>query len=752
MLPRLARLLLLALLIGAAAGAAAQAAPKAPGAGPAAPKAQAADATPSADAKPTAAPSRPLRPADAGVPQRPRRCTPYDVARASKVSGTGLTGNRHVVRDSRLADEGETWNGTRAVRLNDHNARLVMDMRLERELGYLVLQGDNNDHYRVEASTDGKRYKVIWNARPAKGGHGLRTRHVELKKKVKARYLRIGARRGDGYYSVSEVRAYCDKPKVWPPALTIPPPKTGWHAIDNPMMVNIKGGIAAAGVVVLLLFMWAEWRRRRERWLRYTRNTLLALIGCASFFSWWNLGHFHFDHYVHIWEHYHYFIGAKYGPELRYSHIYECTAQADIEDGLRRRVRGRKIRDLATDNQLRSTEPILQDPTRCKQHFSKDRWQQFRKDIRFFRGRFSRDRWDQSQSDHGYNATPVWAIAGRLIADETKLSWKAIEQIAWIDSVLLFVMWAAVFWAFGWQGACVALIYWGCNFPARFYWNGGSFLRYDWLFWMVIGLCLLKRERHFGAGLALTYATLLRVFPGFLVAALVLKVLYRMGKERRFVLSRAHAIFAAGCITAMAILIPASSWATDGLDAWQQFAENSEKHLSTALTNNMGLKTVLGYDFATRAKRMRNTELSDPFAEWKAARAHYYEISKPIMFVLVVLFCFLLARAGDRSEDWETACLGAGLVVMAVELTCYYYGFLLAYGLLWPRRKLPGLLAAALASATCWISHLPWNDDHFAGMSLASVVAVVVVTIHAAFAKSTERPQPTSPAPVELRR
>ena len=59
-------------------------------------------------------------------------------------------------------------------------------------------------------------------------------------------------------------------------------------------------------------------------------DTSLAIIGLFSFYGWWNLGHYHFDHYVHIWEHYHYYVGAKYGPELRFARLYECTAAADM--------------------------------------------------------------------------------------------------------------------------------------------------------------------------------------------------------------------------------------------------------------------------------------------------------------------------------------------------------------------------------------------------------------------------------------
>jgi hypothetical protein len=416
--------------------------------------------------------------------------------------------------------------------------------------------------------------------------------------------------------------------------------------------------------------------------------------------------------------------------------LYECTAVADMADGLRARVKKRKMRDLGETNQLGTTDVIVADPKRCTDHFTPERWDAFRADIRFFRGRFSRDRWDESQGDHGYNGTPVWGLLGRTIADYGPVTWDKIRAVAWIDTGLLVVMWAVVWWAFGWQSMCVALLYWGYNFPARFYWNGGSMLRYDWMLWLVVGICFLRKRWHFAGGMALTYATLLRVFPGFVVAALVLKALARMIRLRRLVVSRGHLTFAAGCIAAMLSLIPASSWSTNGLDAWQEFAHNSQKHLKTALTNNMGLKTALGYDFPTAAKKMRNDTLSDPFQEWKDAREYYYGKSKPVLFGLLVLFCILLARAADREPDWAAACLGAGLIPLAAELTCYYYGFLLTYGLLWARRKLPGILATALAGLTCLLSEvISWNDDHFAAMSALTFATIVAVTWQSAFGR-----------------
>lgn len=495
-----------------------------------------------------------------------------------------------------------------------------------------------------------------------------------------------------------------------------------------------------AGVALGLLLAWLRWARHPIS-ARHTATLLLGAMGLFGFAGWWNIGHFHFDHYVHIWEHYHYFIGAKYGPELRYSRIYECTAVADYLDGYGARVRARDMRQLGTDNNLGTSAEILKHPERCKDHFSRERWAAFRKDIRFFRARFSKERWDRSQTDHGYNATPVWGIAARLLADQAgTLTWRTIERLATIDSLMLIAMWLAILWAFGWQAAAVALIYWGCNFPARFYWNGGAFLRYDWLFTLGLGLCALRRNKHFLGGVALTLSTGLRVFPGLIIATLLIKAIARMVQARRIAISPEHARFAAGCITTIALLIPASHWSMDGLDAWSQFAQNSEKHLKTALTNNMGLKTVLGYDYGTRAAVMRNDKKLDPFQDWKDARVYYYAKRKPLLYLLIGLFMAVLAVATTRDdEDWMTACLGVGLIPIAVELTCYYYGFLFAYGLMWPRRKLPGILAAALAGLTNILNELPWNDDKYVAMSLATVVVVTIVTAHVAFGRRSRR-------------
>jgi hypothetical protein len=243
---------------------------------------------------PTATPATPAAPAAAGTTAgADDGCSTVDLVRSALVTSAATQGPLRAVQDATLLVEGSAWDAPQALRLNA-GGRLSIDLRAEHDLRYLALQGDNNDLYAVEASLDGVTYRPLWTAPVYSEGIGLRTRFVALPKAERARYLRVHGVGGDNFYSISELRAYCKAPKPWPLALNLPPVKHGWYALDNDNMIIIKGWVAAFGVVVLLL----QWLLR-GRWkpLDIGTDVSLALLGVFSFFAWWNLGHFHFDHY-----------------------------------------------------------------------------------------------------------------------------------------------------------------------------------------------------------------------------------------------------------------------------------------------------------------------------------------------------------------------------------------------------------------------------------------------------------------------
>ena len=116
-----------------------------------------------------------------------------------------------------------------------------------------------------------------------------------------------------------------------------------------------------------------------------------------------------------------------------------------------------------------------------------------------------------------------------------------IDWITWIDPFFILVMTGLSIWAFGWRTTCVALAVFATNFPSRFYWTGGAFLRWDWLFYLVSGICLVKLERPLLGGFFLGYSTLLRVFPLFVFTMSMLQRALDKRKEARKAARKAHA-------------------------------------------------------------------------------------------------------------------------------------------------------------------------------------------------------------------
>src|SRR5262249_36496427 len=196
-------------------------------------------------------------------------------------------------------------------------------------------------------------------------------------------------------------------------------------------------------------------------------------------------------------------------------------------------------------------------------HFSPERWREFKQDVAWFRAHRTPQQWSLAFVDHGYNATPVWGIAGTLLS-HAPVSDHRILALSLIDPALILVMWAFVWWAFGWRTMCVALIWWGANYPARFLFTGGALLRADWLAFLVIGVCLVRRGLAAAGGFAVTWSALLRIFPGVVVLALCARALLDAWRGGWRGVDPAIARFVVGCAVAVALLVPISFFVVGG--------------------------------------------------------------------------------------------------------------------------------------------------------------------------------------------
>lgn len=335
-------------------------------------------------------------------------------------------------------------------------------------------------------------------------------------------------------------------------------------ALPWPLIAGILGFIALA-----LIAVFGKGAISHPSFNKVQRPMLMGAITIMAALSWTNFWTFHGWRAVHMHDTFHYYMGAKYFPENRYTKLYHCAAIAELEDAREAQVKKRKIRNLV-DNVLGPGTLVMDHPEICREAFtSNDRWELFKADLRYFRGNMGSKYWDKIFGDHGYNASPVWTTMGKAVADwasapippellalskklaaEGKLSSaekrefqkltrernkemdKMIQRVALIDGFLYAGVFLLFGWAFGWRIMAIAALCWGAGYPWAYFWTGGAFMRIPWLITAVAGLCLLKKEKYFWGGFFLMWTLLLRAFPGALIVGLAVKILIDLVRGR----------------------------------------------------------------------------------------------------------------------------------------------------------------------------------------------------------------------------
>ena len=667
--------------------------------------------------------------------------------------GIGLTG-APAATDGLLAAEGaaaaQAADVGRAVRLADPSAYLVVDLGEVRTVGALLLQADAGDDYRVEGSTDGESWSGLVRIEAGDASGGLRTRRAPVVPSREVRFLLVHAEGGDGTYAVGELAAYVQPPPSWSePATSSTSARTG--PTEGDRLVVLRALLAGAAALLLAAGLLLRRQGRPEAFARVRDRALLALglLSAAAFFG---FGRLHGGRLVHVWDSFHYVVGVKYFPELGYTGLYEAALAAERAAGLLPPGTTVPLRNLTT-NAIETTsadDALARWPSRLG-----PRWEAFVTDVLWFRAEAGAETFRRVLLDHGYNATPAWGVLGgffaRLASPATDGS---VRALALLDPLLLLGAWLLVFRAFGFRAACVALVFWGTNFPARFDWNGGSFLRMDWLAAAMSGVALLKMGRPRLAGAALGLSTLLRLFPGALLLGLGAAALFRLARERRLETIRTELRVAQGALLAATVVLPLSLLAAGGFtsvrwSAWSELAANSRKHLATPLTNNVGLGTTLTWRDATSGRALVFPDAVEPWKGWKETKSAALREARPLRLALSAAFLAACAWAFRSRPPWAAAAGGAGLVFVLADLTCYYASVLLLLALLHAEREEAGIVTSLLAAATGAVPFLlTWDDQRYALVGALVLGAFVLLL---ALLSREEEPGP-SPTPRAVRR
>ncbi|HEX6767184.1 MAG TPA: hypothetical protein VF103_16920 [Polyangiaceae bacterium] len=495
---------------------------------------------------------------------------------------------------------------------------------------------------------------------------------------------------------------------------------------------------------VIAIFACAYFLRERSARSRSRRlRAMHVAFAVLAFGAYFHFGDLPYKGFFHRWETFHYYLGAKYSSELGYANLYRCVSVADAETGARESVMRRTMRDLETDA-LVPAATSLDRPEACTARFSAARWSEFRHDVVWFRETAGDGAWwEAMQNDHGYNAPPAFTLLARPLTELAPLGEASILALASLDLLLMTAIVLLLGWAFGARTAALGVVFWGTQAASEFYWTGGAFLRQDWLFFSVLSLCLLRKNRPAWAGAALAAAASLRVFPLLFFAGPL--VVVAAAWLRRRALNPSYSRFLFGGALALCLLAGTSAIVA-GPENLRDFATRVELRATSQIANHMGFRTLFSASPATRMERTADERLLDPSAPWAAARTERFDALFPAYALAVLAFTALWVRAVSRLKTpWIAVALGAALVPLLTEPASYYYSFvLLAVPL---ARALPSLEVAlvGLAGAGQLIAlRFPWADDRFTGLALV-YVAFALASIAAFSRKFASAPRLFAP-------
>lgn len=448
----------------------------------------------------------------------------------------------------------------------------------------------------------------------------------------------------------------------------------------------IAKALLGSGAALVVLY-----RHRFKLWGPRLLLFFAVLAGLAYF----NFGAFHPGRgVIHYHEQFHYLLGAKYFPELGYDGLYAASLKAEAE-GKGTKSTGKVIRDL------RSNRKILRKNTtghqeEVKRRFSTQRWQAFSADHAFLSQQFAPAQISVLHLDHGYNATPAWtAFAGALLQVLGPLGPAKVYALALLDPLLLLLLFFVLWRSFGSESMGLCLMVFGFAFLSRFDWTGGSFLRHDWLVALVTGLCMLKRERFFSAGLLIGLATVMRVFPILLlVGPLAIAVRQILRREPKGWLGP----FGLGLTLTIAIGVLLGAFSGRGWFAWQEFFNNIQIHRETWSANNVGFENMLVHAYDLGSRPLSTWFQFRGNADWLAS-AHSLSTTVPYLRpVAIALWIGLVALASVNKSPFEAALVGIVAIFAALSLSCYYYAFLFVVPLARSRRLTASILVLGAVS------------------------------------------------------
>ena len=383
-------------------------------------------------------------------------------------------------------------------------------------------------------------------------------------------------------------------------------------------MVQLKAALAVVGAILLLWYWLADDVPLLRRWRR-VRDGLLIAIGLVSCAAWWNLGRFHFSPFIHYYEFYHYYLGAKYAPELGYTRLYECTVAAEDEFAhLGPRLERAPIRDLTT-NVLGSSAEALAHPRSVK---STSLPSAGKRSCATRTSSGARRRGTSGRRASRTTATTArrcGASLGGLIAnrvDEMNDDSLRAPGVPRCDPAARHDGDDLVGVRLAHAVRDAALL--RHQLPGRYWWTGGAYLRMDWLFAMIASICFMKKGKPFAVGVLHRLLDAVAHLPRLRRrGAGAARSWWRRCARRSCRSPRRRSAGSPAAPSRFCTLVPIATAYGGGVECWRGFVQQQRQAPADAADEQHGLAhrgRVQPLD--ARAGRSR-LPADDPFFRWK---------------------------------------------------------------------------------------------------------------------------------------
>lgn len=411
------------------------------------------------------------------------------------------------------------------------------------------------------------------------------------------------------------------------------------------------------------------------------------------------------------WGVFHYYLGGKYFSEMGYLDLYAQAVIADWDGGRGpKRFEGvERVRDLRTYGFVSSAKvrKMQRSPA-----WTDARWEEFKRDVRWFGHRAGPARWRKILSDRGYNPPPSYVlVAGTL---ENLLSIRhPVSQTLLVafDLLLLLAALALSVRAYGYARSIlvlVAFLVWYGNVNRVF----GQIWILDWFAacWMAVSAWKLGLPALSGGLVA--YAACVRVFPGVLLLGPIVAGLPGIVRQRsipprllRFV----------GTAAVVAIVMVGGSALRYGLSSWKGFVDHISEHNEHHVEGNrrFGLQQVFVLDW----KSGLSTSADD-------LRGRRNLRANKAIYRLSAVFLIALGLLAMARGDEHDAMLAGLVVFFAATVASRYYGavmvllLLLACGRPPPGRSVDGerplclrIMDAGIMILIWAVYAAPWGDE-----------------------------------------